>query len=531
MAYRTFIGANINGNTVYFDLDTCTERSVSSNAVIPQYPVESGVTISDHMYRNPRTLTLSGSFSLNRGADDKQEMYTLTSIMQDWPQDARQAWLDADGAELKGLNANDRLSAVQTVFEWIQANGVLCDIYMQDKSSTNAATRFKSRKNMALQNISWRENYNSMQYTFTFTEIINISALSSFETYTYKGDYADINLPAARSLGEVLVDTGGLINLVIETLVERGYISKADAKALVLNADVTKAGELQSFAHSVLEIMASTFFGRIGGVVIGAVATAVGGLVAAKVAAAGGALAAAAGPIGWVILGGALLGGVIGAGIAGIKRAEAEIRLNKGFNLVKNYRQYVDPKTLEPVSTANDAVLNTPDFSRLRLLLDDIAAGVNEVFTNISLYQLSTSSEPLTNCEMPLQVGSDILTVTVTPAKAADSVTAPYQMSITRGTGEAAKNVTPLFGRWPVVPTLADMKPNGNMVYRDTSRQYQMYLMNPAIAYTNNEAELKAAYEAGSNYYLVVCRGNIEDAVKKLQEKIIEILSNQGYTE
>lgn len=529
MAYRTFIGANINGNTVYFDLDTCTERSVSSNAVIPQYPVESGVTISDHMYRNPRTLTLSGSFSLNRGADDKQEMYTLTSIMQDWPQDARQAWLDTEGAELKSLNANDRLSAVQTVFEWIQANGVLCDIYMQDKSSTNAATRFKSRKNMALQNISWRENYNSMQYTFTFTEIINISALSSFETYTYKGDYADINLPAARSLGEVLADTGGLINLVIETLVERGYISKADAKALVLNADVTKAGELQSFARSILEIMASRFFGAAKGALIGAAVAAAGGLVTAKLAAAG--ILSSAGPVGWVILGAAVLGAVIGEGIAIYNRAQAEARLNKGFNLVKNYRQYVDPKTLEPVSTANDAVLNTPDFSRLRLLLDDIAAGVNEVFTSISLYQLSTSNEPLTNCKMPLQVGSDILTVTVTPANATDSATAPYQMSIERGTGEAATNVTPLFGRWPVVPTLADMKPNGNMVYRDTSRQYQMYLMNPAIAYTNNDVELKAAYEAGSNYYLVVCRGNIEDAVKKLQEKIIEILSNQGYTE
>lgn len=529
MAYRTFIGANINGNTVYFDLDTCTERSVSSNAVIPQYPVESGVTISDHMYRNPRTLTLSGSFSLNCGADDKQEMYTLTSIMQDWPQDERQAWLAAEGSELKGLNANDRLSAIQTVFEWIQANGVLCDIYMQDKSSTNAATRFKSRKNMALQNISWRENYNSMQYTFTFTEIINISALSSFETYTYKGDYADINLPAARSLGEVLVDTGGLINFVIETLVERGYIAKADAKALVLNADVTKAGELQSFVRSVLEVIASSFFSAVGGTIVGAAVAAAGGLVAAKLAAAG--IIASAGPVGWVILGAAVLGAAIGTGITTYKQAQAEKRLREGFNLIKNYRQYVDPKTLEPKSTANDAILNTPDFSRLRLLLDDIAVGVNEVFTNISFYQLSSSDEPLTNCEMPLQVGSDILTITVTPATATDSVTAPYQMSIKRGTGEAAAPVTPLFGRWPVAATLVDMKPNANMVYRDTSRQYQMYLMNPAIAYTNNDQELQAAYTAGSNYYFVVCRGNIEDSVKKLQEKITEILSNQGYTE
>lgn len=529
MAYRTFIGANINGNTVYFDLDTCTERSVSSNAVIPQYPVESGVTISDHMYRNPRTLTLSGSFSLNRGAEDKQEMYTLTSIMQDWTQDERQAWLESDGSELKGLNANDRLSAIQTVFEWIQANGILCDIYMQDKLSTNASTRFKSRKNMALQNISWRENYNSMQYTFTFMEVINISALSSFETYTYKGDYDDINLPATRSLGEVLVDTGGLVKLVIETLLDRGYISKADAKSFVLNGDETTGGEFQSFIRSVQGVMASSTIATYIGIGVGLAIGAAVGLTVAKVAATAGAVAAASGPIGWIILGAALVGGAVAMGVSTVKRTKAEIHLNKGFNLIKNYRQYVDPSTLEPINTAK-ADYNLTDVGRLRLLLDDIAAGVNDVFNNVSLYQLSTSDEPLTKCEMPLQVGSDILTVTITPAKTADSITAPYQIAITRGTGEAATNVTPLFGRWPVVGTLYDMKTNGNMVYRDTSRQYQMYLMNPAIGYTNNDKELEAAYKAGSNYYLVVCRGNIEDSVKKLQETITEILSNQGYT-
>ena len=64
MEYRTVIGAKLNGRLCYFDLDTCTEKSLSSTATVPQYPVEDGVTVADHMYRNARTLTLSGSFSL-----------------------------------------------------------------------------------------------------------------------------------------------------------------------------------------------------------------------------------------------------------------------------------------------------------------------------------------------------------------------------------------------------------------------------------------------------------------------------------
>lgn len=529
MAYKTFIAATINNNKCYFDLDTCTERSLSSNATIPQYPVESGVTVSDHMYRNPRNLALTGMFSLNRG--NTENYYTLANITggKEDGSAAWASWFENEGGDLKQLDVSDRMTAVQTLFEWIQAKGVLCDIYMVDRSSADEKTRFKARHNMALQSISWRESYNSMSYTFSFTEVISISPLSSFEVYSYSDLYPNVNLPAARSLGEVLIDTGNLITLVLQTLVESGYISEADCKALVLNGDTTKGGELKSFIQSVLNVFKSELFSGLLGLAIGAGVAVTGaiatGIIAGKMGIAV-SVGAAAGPVGWIILGAALLGAAIGVTVGKISQAKKEARLHDGFNLIKNYRQYIDPKTLAPIKETKDAILNLPDFARLRVLIDDIAAGLNNTFQDLTFYQLSTTESELGDCEMPLQVGNDILTVVVNKNTANDSN--PYKLSFVRGSGTSETPVPSLFGSWPVCATVYEMKSNANMVYKDTSRQYQMYLLNPYLGITEGE-EYELAFRNASYYYLVVYRGNIEDAVKKIDGKIVEILTNGGY--
>lgn len=529
MAYKTFIAATINNNKCYFDLDTCTDRSLSSSATIPQYPVESGVTVSDHMYRNPRNLTLSGTFSLNRG--NTENYYTLANIIggKESGSAAWANWFENEGGDLKQLDIADRMTAVQALFEWIQAKGVLCDIYMVDRSTADEKTRFKSRHNMALQSISWRESYNSMSYTLSFTEVISISPLSSFEVYSYSDLYPNVNLPAARSLGEVLIDTGNLISLVLQTLVKGGYISEADCKALVLNGDTTKGGELKSFIQSVLNVFKSELFAGLIGLAIGAGVAVTGaiatGIIAGKMGIAV-SVGAAAGPVGWIILGAALLGAAIGATVGRISQAKKEARLRDGFNLIKNYRQYIDPKTLAPIKDTKDAILNLPDFARLRVLIDDIAAGLNNTFQDLTFYQLSTTEAELGDCEMPLQVGNDILTVVVNKNTTSDSN--PYKLSFVQGSGAAEKPIPSLFGSWPVCTTLYEMKSNMNMVYKDTSRQYQMYLLNPYLGITEGE-EYKLAFRNASYYYLVIYRGNIEDAVKKIDGKVVEILTNGGY--
>lgn len=563
MAYRTFIAATINGNKCYFDLDTCTERSLTSNATIPQYPVESGVTISDHMYRNPRTLTLSGMFSLNRAST--ADCYTLTNITNGTVDQASWSkFFTEEGKDLKQLSSGstdsitDRMTAVQTLFEWIQAKGVLCDIYMSDRSSAVEKNRFKSRHDMALQNITWKENYNSMSYTFTFTEIISITPLSSFEVYTYNNLYPNVYLPASRSLGEILVDTGGLINLVLQTLVERGYIAKADCVAFVLNGDVTKGGELQSFMQAVLNVLSTVVYAAAEGAQTGAwvglgvgiagvlVGTKAGLFASGGTAAAAGLLGASSAVpvIGWIIIGAVIVGMASFALFNTIEKtqaqAKAEAKLARGFNLIKEYRQYVDPETLRPNENAqkDTAILNKPDFARLRILIEDMAAGLNNVIQNLTFYQLSSSDTELPDCEMPLQVGNDILTVKVSQNKTGSSDAEndketspanPYSLSFIRGTNSSAEPIPSLFGSWPVCKTLYEMKSNATMAYKDTSRQYQVYLLNPYLGVTEGE-EYKAAFRNASYYYLVVCRGNIEAAVNQINEQVNKILTSGGYT-
>ena len=81
--YRVVIVAKLNGVERFFDLDVCTGRSVNSNAQIASYPIQNAETVSDHMFRQPRTMSLSGTFSLNgRSAFENQNWYTLENITQ-----------------------------------------------------------------------------------------------------------------------------------------------------------------------------------------------------------------------------------------------------------------------------------------------------------------------------------------------------------------------------------------------------------------------------------------------------------------
>ena len=71
-AFRTVIGCNMDqyetGSfepTRFLVLDTQENKSVQATSTIAQQPLQSGDTMSDHMYRDPTTFSISGMFSLN----------------------------------------------------------------------------------------------------------------------------------------------------------------------------------------------------------------------------------------------------------------------------------------------------------------------------------------------------------------------------------------------------------------------------------------------------------------------------------
>ena len=78
-----------------------------------------------------------------------------------------------------------------------------------------------------------------------------------------------------------------------------------------------------------------------------------------------------------------------------------------------------------------------------------------------------------------------------------------------------------------------DMDENQNTMYKDSSRQYYMFLFNP---YLETEVAKAAGYNSVSdamqvlsNYYVLTVRGSIKDVINKLSSTITDALENQGY--
>lgn len=523
MEYRTVIGAKLNGRLCYFDLDTCTEKSLSSTATVPQYPVEDGVTVADHMYRNARTLTLSGSFSLaGRNSYENNNLYTKDNIIgelkggdKSWDQ-----WFEEDAGELKDLNGVNRLEAIQKVFEYVQAKGILCTVMMCSGKPGSENTRFKVRDNMALTNISWREQYNSMSYSFTFTEVITVSKLGVFETFNYESLYPETSLPATKSLGEVVNESGSLYKIVLESLFNAGYIDLADGRAFNLKG--VKFDNIAWLGKTIADIIEQLLIGKVAGAAGGLIAGAVVGKVASVIAG-----SSAGGPIGLCV--GIAVAVLIfaGAGIYGAyKKSEKKKRLKEGFNLIQNYGAYVDPETYEPTGVSlQNAIVNQTDIARLRMLMEDIQYQIDTQLRGVQFYSLPDSPG-----DVPITVGVDALTLRITATNNKDQ---PFSMQILKGYGKSAETVSPYFGSWCVESSMYDMDENQNTMYKDSSRQYYMFLFNP---YLETEVAKAAGYNSVSdamqvlsNYYVLTVRGSIKDVINKLSGTITEALENQGY--
>ena len=154
----------------FLPIDYIGSKSVKSSSTVISQPMQSGDTMSDHMYRNPTTISISGTFALN-GRNWDNATYDNIVFLQ------------------------DRLTAVQTVFEYIKNNGVLCTIITIacDMSGADVAsydeygnfignmnsenTRFLTRDNMALTSITWTEIGNTLDFSFEFLEVISIDMM------------------------------------------------------------------------------------------------------------------------------------------------------------------------------------------------------------------------------------------------------------------------------------------------------------------------------------------------------------------
>lgn len=179
MEKRLVIAVTIDDEKRYLDLDTIDRVSVDLNSTVSTYPLVDGDSISDHMYRQPGTITISGTFSTN----SKFSTLNYTGLA--------------------------RLKAIQNLFERIKDERLFVDIM----------SIFNVRQNYVLHSIQWTEHANTLDYTFSFKQIYT----AVVEEVEYAVDQNDPNLPILTEplqldLTDTLVDWEEIDKMVIAAL-------------------------------------------------------------------------------------------------------------------------------------------------------------------------------------------------------------------------------------------------------------------------------------------------------------------------
>lgn len=124
-------------------LDTINDNRVSASSTLTTRPLVSGDKISDHIYREPVSVTITGTFAINGGT-------RMT------------------------MSANSKLINIEKLFERLKNEGVICTLVKL--STTDKIARFVTRDNMVLSSITWTEKINSLDFEFEFRQILTEEA-------------------------------------------------------------------------------------------------------------------------------------------------------------------------------------------------------------------------------------------------------------------------------------------------------------------------------------------------------------------
>lgn len=535
------------------ELDVCSSKNISSSSTITQYPLQDGSILSDHMWRNPDVFTVTGSFGLNsKKTYENNNSFSQENILDGATEN------DTDIDDLKNLNDNNRLASIQTVFEHIKNYGLLCTLTTLKGDTNSGEIRFKQRQNMALQSISWKEGYNTLDFSFTFQEIM-FTSIQLYEVSNYGDLYPSTSMPGSKSLAQILQDTGGLADAIITALFDRGYIDKRDGVAFVSVSSILGSTNIGSLAANAIDdgrdnpyaaatsnaivsgltspaitfilgellviIIASVVAKIVGSAIISALLSAIGVSL--------GSVVSAIVPVGTVIV--AVVAIAVGL-YTFFKNLfdswEKQRKLLAGFNLINNYKDYIDENyNLKPgaENTLQNAEYNETDAKRLKLLMDDIQYEIETKFSQVTVYQISTSQDDNDERTVPIMINNDLCYFSFFKNTGSNADDIPWQITILDGCDENAQNIENGFGFAPV-SELGECSRNKNVFYIDSTREYEVYILCPSFAEATTEEEQNLKQYLMS-YSIIISKGPIEDNCNKLNDIIIEALENQGYTE
>lgn len=176
-------------------LDTIDDVHVELSSTVTEHPIVNGDTIADHMYNNPLTMTISGTFSLNGG----------------------QAIVISSGGA--------KLANIQSMFETIKDEAIMCDIVKLTVNLGDKGIRFAKRTSMVLTSISWTEKINSLGFSFGFTQAL-VAEVQTYDVDTDDSYLPNVSEPATLNFTDALLDWTYIDELVVSTAVEVGLVKE-----------------------------------------------------------------------------------------------------------------------------------------------------------------------------------------------------------------------------------------------------------------------------------------------------------------
>lgn len=167
-------------------LDAVDNFQISEQNEITSHPMVSGDVVADHVIVQPCSISFSGSISLNGSTPVKS------------------------------------LSSVQKTFENLKDKATLCTV--AKVKTANNEFRFLKRNNMVLSGIVWIEKINSLDFTFSFTQVLldNVQV-----TQVASGKYLpDIVEPRTLTFQGTLISAEELYKQIIEALISSGVVDQ-----------------------------------------------------------------------------------------------------------------------------------------------------------------------------------------------------------------------------------------------------------------------------------------------------------------
>lgn len=205
-------------------LDTVYDNNVSLSSTITTHPIANGDMMADHMYNDPDSMSIRGSFSL---AGSKSAIVNnLTKNFQD----------------------------TQDLFEKIKKEGVMCEVVKVQIDNENDGTqkpRFKIRRNMVLQGIQWVEKINTLDFTFNFEQAL-VADVEIAEINPDDGFLPNVSEPKTLSFTEQFMDLNEVTKLVVKQLDSMDLIGEGFLAALSASGAYTAAGVTIALAVAVL---------------------------------------------------------------------------------------------------------------------------------------------------------------------------------------------------------------------------------------------------------------------------------------